>query len=67
VRPFFTLSHSSTFHHLLITLNYIGGADKSIRLWSGKKCEREYHGHADVVRGIALITDIGFASCANSG
>lgn len=44
-----------------------GSADKSLRLWQGAKCERSYEGHKDVVRGIALITDIGFASCANSG
>jgi phospholipase A-2-activating protein len=28
---------------------------------------RTYEGHTDVVRGVALITDIGFASCSNSG
>jgi phospholipase A-2-activating protein len=44
-----------------------GSADKTIKRWVGSKCVRTYEGHTDVVRGLALITDIGFASCSNSG
>lgn len=44
-----------------------GSADKTIKYWVGDKCKHTYKGHSDVVRGIVLITDIGFASCSNSG
>ena len=41
-------------------------ADRTIKLWSGEKCERTYTGHADVVRDLALVGDVGcFLSCSN--
>lgn len=40
-------------------------ADKSIKLWHEHKQVRTYTGHTDAVRGLALVPDIGFASCAN--
>ena len=40
-------------------------ADKTIRLWEQSKSVKQYTGHTDVVRGLALIPNIGFASCSN--
>lgn len=42
-----------------------GSADKTIKLWKRQKAVRTFTGHKDAVRGIALVTDIGFASCSN--
>lgn len=42
-----------------------GSADNTIKLWHGNKAVRTYTGHTQAVRGLALIPDIGFASCAN--
>jgi phospholipase A-2-activating protein len=44
-----------------------GSADKTIKQWAGDKCVRTYQNHTDVVRGIVLVPDFGFASCSNSG
>lgn len=40
-------------------------ADKTIRLWEQSKQVKQYTGHTDAVRGLALVPDIGFASCSN--
>ncbi|KAH9854795.1 WD-40 repeat-containing protein [Lenzites betulinus] len=42
-----------------------GSADNTIKLWKQHKNVRTYPGHTQAVRGLALITDIGFASCSN--
>lgn len=42
-----------------------GSADKTIKLWEQHKCIATFTGHADAVRGLALVPDIGFASCSN--
>jgi phospholipase A-2-activating protein len=42
-----------------------GSADKTIKLWRRNKVVRTFTGHKDAVRGLALVTDIGFASCSN--
>ena len=42
-----------------------GSADKTIKLWKQNKAVRTFTGHKDAVRGLALVTDIGFASCSN--
>ena len=42
-----------------------GSADNTIKLWKTHKNVRTYPGHTQAVRGLALITDIGFASCSN--
>ena len=44
-----------------------GSADKTIKLWKQQKAVRTFAGHKDAVRGLALVTDIGFASCSNDG
>ena len=46
---------------------FSGAADKEIRSWSRHKTTRTFKGHTDVVRGLAVIPDIGFASCSNDG
>ena len=43
----------------------IGSADKTIKLWQNHKALHTFTGHSDAVRGLALIPDIGFASCSN--
>jgi phospholipase A-2-activating protein len=40
-------------------------ADKTIRLWEQSKQVHRYNGHTDAVRGLALVPNIGFASCSN--
>jgi phospholipase A-2-activating protein len=40
-------------------------ADKTIRLWEQSKQVKQYTGHTDAVRGLALVPNIGFASCSN--
>lgn len=40
-------------------------ADKTIQLWEQSKPVKKYTGHTDAVRGLALIPNIGFASCSN--
>jgi len=40
-------------------------ADKSIKLWAQHKAVRTFNGHADVVRALVLIPDLGFASSSN--
>lgn len=42
-----------------------GSADNTIKLWNKHKNVRTYAGHTQAVRGLALYTDIGFASCSN--
>jgi phospholipase A-2-activating protein len=42
-----------------------GSADKTIKLWQKHKALHTFTGHQDAVRGLALIPDIGFASCSN--
>lgn len=42
-----------------------GSADKTIKLWDQHKLAHTFKGHKDVVRGLARIPDIGFASCSN--
>ncbi len=42
-----------------------GSADKTIKVWKQHKCIKTITGHTGVVRGLALIPDIGFASCSN--
>lgn len=48
----------------LISCN-TGSADKTIKLWQQHKVLRTFSGHQDAVRGLALVPDIGFASCSN--
>jgi phospholipase A-2-activating protein len=43
----------------------LGSADKIIKHWVQHKCVRDFTGHTDAVRGLALVPDIGFASCSN--
>jgi len=50
--------------HLTDTGNE-GSADKTIKLWKRNKVVKTFTGHNDAVRGLALVTDIGFASCSN--
>ena len=52
-------------HPRLADINIQGSADKMIKLWRENKAIRTFTGHKDVVRGLALVTDIGFASCSN--
>jgi len=40
-------------------------ADKTIKAWSAGKCVQTFIGHTDCVRGIAVITNQEFVSCAN--
>jgi phospholipase A-2-activating protein len=42
-------------------------ADKTIKLWKEHKSVLTFTGHTDAVRGLALMPDIGFASCSNDG
>jgi phospholipase A-2-activating protein len=56
---------SDAFTDRVITYLSSGSADKTIKLWQEHKNVRTYRGHQDAVRGLALITDIGFASCSN--
>ncbi|EIN07144.1 phospholipase A-2-activating protein [Punctularia strigosozonata HHB-11173 SS5] len=42
-----------------------GSADKSIKLWQKHRVIRNFQGHNDAVRGLAVVPDIGFASCSN--
>ena len=49
----------------LLISGTIGSADKRIKLWKRDKVVRTFDGHTDAVRGLALVTDIGFASCSN--
>jgi len=42
-----------------------GSADKTLKLWRHNKPLKTFVGHKDAVRGLALVTDIGFASCSN--
>lgn len=42
-----------------------GSADKTVKLWKRNKVVKTFTGHNDAVRGLALVTDIGFASCSN--
>lgn len=49
-----------------LTINaFSGSADKTIKMWRQHKAIRTFAGHKDAVRGLALVTDIGFASCSN--
>jgi len=50
--------------HLADTGNK-GSADKTVKLWRQNKAVKTFTGHNDAVRGLALVTDIGFASCSN--
>ncbi|KAJ7217028.1 phospholipase A-2-activating protein [Mycena pura] len=43
-----------------------GSADKTIKLWKQHKAMRTFTPHNGVVRALALIPDIGFASCADN-
>lgn len=49
----------------LTDIRTTGSADKTIKLWKEHKVVRTFDGHKDAVRGLALVTDIGFASCSN--
>lgn len=42
-----------------------GSADNTIKLWQQHKSVQTYTGHTQAVRGLALVPDIGFASCSN--
>ncbi|THG97700.1 hypothetical protein EW026_g4355 [Hermanssonia centrifuga] len=42
-----------------------GSADNTIKLWYQHKNVKTFTGHTQAVRGLALIPDIGFASCSN--
>ena len=63
---FITGRDKSFFVCLRLTdIGNIGSADKTIKLWKQHKAVRTFTGHKDAVRGLALVTDIGFASCSN--
>ncbi|EEB86705.1 hypothetical protein MPER_16240, partial [Moniliophthora perniciosa FA553] len=42
-----------------------GSADKTIKLWKQHKLISTFKGHTDAVRGLALLPELGFASCSN--
>ncbi|KAM6033853.1 phospholipase A-2-activating protein isoform 4-T4 [Chlamydotis macqueenii] len=42
-----------------------GSADKTIKLWKAGRCERTFTGHEDCVRGLAILSEMEFLSCAN--
>ncbi|NXG69255.1 PLAP protein, partial [Baryphthengus martii] len=42
-----------------------GSADKTIKLWKAGRCERTFTGHEDCVRGLAVLSEMEFLSCAN--
>ncbi|XP_063151072.1 phospholipase A-2-activating protein isoform X2 [Candoia aspera] len=42
-----------------------GSADKTIKLWKAGRCERTFTGHEDCVRGLAILSETEFLSCAN--
>ncbi|KAF3821342.1 hypothetical protein GH733_011495 [Mirounga leonina] len=42
-----------------------GSADKTIKLWKAGRCERTFSGHEDCVRGLAILSETEFLSCAN--
>ena len=42
-----------------------GAADNTIKLWDHQKNVKTFNGHTQAVRGLAVIPDIGFASCSN--
>ncbi|KAI0683709.1 phospholipase A-2-activating protein [Cytidiella melzeri] len=44
---------------------YRSSADNSIKLWHQHKNVHTYTGHTQAVRGLALLPDLGFASCSN--
>ncbi|KAL0067083.1 WD repeat protein Lub1 [Marasmius tenuissimus] len=53
-----------------MVMNFIavaGSADKTIKLWNTHKLITTFTGHRDAVRGLALIPELGFASCSNDG
>lgn len=47
------------------TRTLTASADRTIKLWEQHKEINRFHGHNDAVRGLALVQDIGFASCSN--
>ena len=59
-----TNTNAQTLTH---THTYTGGADRVIRLWEvdSKICVQEYHGHADVVRDVKVVSGDMFLSSAN--
>jgi phospholipase A-2-activating protein len=52
---------------IYLSLLSIASADKTIRLWQNGKETKVFNGHTDVVRGLALVPGVGFASCSNDG
>ena len=48
-------------------LDYIGGADRTVKLWEveTKLCVQQYAGHSDVVRDIKVTSSETFLSAAN--
>ncbi|GMT14457.1 hypothetical protein PFISCL1PPCAC_5754, partial [Pristionchus fissidentatus] len=42
-------------------------ADQSIRLWHNDTCIKEFKGHSDVVRSLAILDSSHFVSAANDG
>jgi phospholipase A-2-activating protein len=42
-------------------------ADHTCKLWKGEACVTTFTGHTDVVRGLALLPDVGFLSASNDG
>lgn len=52
-------------HIWLTRYRNTGSADKTIKLWQQHKLLQTFNGHTDAVRGLALLPDIGFASCSN--
>lgn len=62
------LTGTLTTHNVVNNLTSFlcaGSADKTIKLWEKHKAVQTFNGHQDAVRGLALVPDIGFASCSN--
>lgn len=49
----------------ILTPKTQGAADNTIKMWHSHKNVKTFTGHAQPVRGLIQIPDIGFASCSN--
>ena len=51
----------------IINFDWLASADETIRMWMRNKLLHTFTGHTGAVRGLAIMPEIGFASCANDG